>query len=320
MALTVSISVASRRRDPEVTFVSILDCFLSRSAVRDITVRERHPAGPRRCLQWNQEGGPLVELVAGVSRSDKALEIDCGYQLKSGRSIALQLHFHGDQYNGGEAVRESGPIRLTFSHGQLAKEVRAATENVDVSTNPNQLGVVGEAAIADAEELFFRSCLLFDSDGDPVDHGAMYSELGWPSPAGCSMVFHKDVAEYALDVERIFLDYQTGALMPEMISFGSDVVGQPFRRPSVPVGREHSEFFRQVSKHDWPAMFKFLEGLSEKSAVSLRSFDSETIRRHLLDSCASIPEVVCHDFGDKGYALATDPLSSVWQVYQELLK
>jgi hypothetical protein len=143
----------------------------------------------------------------------------------------------------------------------------------------------------------------------------MYPETGWPSPAGCSMVFHRRVGQFAADFARIHAGYRFGMSMPAMLSPAFDPLGQNPQAAAAATRAPNREFYRQFSKAD-ADIFEFLESLDHEEVRRLSALSEARITALLIAAAREIPALQVHDFSTRGLALATNPLSSVWQAYR----
>jgi hypothetical protein len=319
--VTTTISI-SLHADPERltgAIVGLMDRMLAGSTLSTALLRHKYAYRKADEIPERRLRTQARSLVDGIRDSDQALELQLGYELSSGRRIALDLLVCGNRYEDGQAAEMNGPIQLRVSHNDLARPLkRLLTE--ERSAPPIDLAEAGASALADAEEIFFRACGLLGTraDDDSFEHAGMYPETGWPSPAGCSMVFHRRVADFAADFGRIRAGYRFGMSMPAMLSLTFDPAGQ-----NGPTAGEapapNLAFYRQFSKPD-ADMFEFLDSLDQEEVRRLSALPEERIKSLLIAAARYIPAVETHDFGNRGLALAANPLSSVWAAYRFVQK
>ncbi len=124
-----------------------------------------------------------------------------------------------------------GPLRLAMSLNDLSRPLwdRAA----EAMTTPEELARLGGLYLNDARELFFRTCGLtgFSTCESAVNHAGMYLEYGWPSPVGCSMIYHRSEWDFFRDLERIYLEYQLGIPYHRALAGLDSVTGMEGMKP-----------------------------------------------------------------------------------------
>jgi hypothetical protein len=317
--VTTTISI-SLQIDPEKltgAMVGLMDRMLAQSTLSTALLRHKYAYRKAEEIPERRLRTQARSLVDGIRNSDQALELQLGYQLSSGRRIALDLLAFGNRYEDGLAAEMNGPMQLRVSHNDLARPLKTLLTHDEGSEPIIDLAEAGASALADAEEIFFRACGLLETraDDSAFEHAGMYPETGWPSPAGCSMVFHRRVAEFAGDFARIRAGYRFGAHMPAMLSPTFDPAGQSGPTAGEAIPAPNLAFYRQFSKPD-ADIFEFLDSLDQEEVRRLSALPEERIKSLLSAAAGHIPALELHDFKDRGLALAANPLSSVWQAYQ----
>lgn len=323
MSTTISISLYAEPANIPEAFRALVERMLRRSILSTSVLRSKYAHREGRVLATYQLKRQLPALAATLPASDQGLEIQLEYELISGRRIALDLLLHGVGYEDGLEVQQSGPMTLRFSHSQLAQPLADLLSPNRVPTTVPALAQAGVEVLRDGEELFLRACgLLQDEVQDSmIQHGAMYLEAGWPSPAACAMVFHREVQEFGRDVARIYREYNHGLLIPMTLSDRIDV-WEVDKRPSgylAKPGRNNRAFYQQFSDPPNGSLIQFLEQLDQRNVRKLSVLPRPQLKALLIAATQTLLDVESYDFNDQGLVLVTDPLSSVWRVYDYLV-
>jgi hypothetical protein len=103
-------------------------------------------------------------LIDRIRDSDQALEVQLGYQLLSGRRVALDLLTYGARYEDGLEVETNGRIRLRISHNDLTGPLKSLLAQDERTPPLIDVAEAGASALADAEEIFFRACGVLQSE------------------------------------------------------------------------------------------------------------------------------------------------------------
>jgi hypothetical protein len=148
----------------------------------------------------------------------------------------------------------------------------------------------------------------------------MYLELGWPSPVGCSMIYHQQPQDFMTDFWRIYADYNWGIWMTRTFETSLDHWRDnpsPSRLLKNEPGRDKPQFYRQfVGPDEREVLFQFLDELTENKVQKLSQVSESEVREILKEMSLYVPDVEFYDFNKCGLAITTYPLLSVWHAYK----
>jgi hypothetical protein len=315
MAITNSISLHIRPENIPREFQLLVDRMLASATLTGIQLREKYwHYGIKR--QYNDlyelDLGSLTEIFL---KSDKALEIDLRYRLKSGRTIAVSLALYGQGYEEGYAVMSSGNLKLSFSHSQLAYPLKELLKNERMSSI-EELSKVEMSVLSDAKDIFLQACGLDRDVCSNVEHAAMYLELGWPSPLECSMIFHHKSKEFAIDFLRIYAEYKYRISILD--TFDSDFAlgmlgSERIKTPNKTSCNNQKYYRRSINNAE---ILTFLHTLSEEKIKWLLRLPEEVIVSVLTKLNQNVTEIECHSFRDCGMILVTNPLLNLLSPYK----
>lgn len=270
------------------------------------------------------------EVVREVPFSKKSLEATVLYPLASGEEVPLSLFLYGKEYESGSLCTENGYIRLMVSMNDVDRPIK------NWYNNSNYKNFVREDLYADTafvqlarkvtedwDSLFLRICGIDDSDV-PVDHAAMYLENGWPSPECCSMIFHRNKAEFFKDFLRIYRFYFVGKQhMPSLLSPSRDLYLESDSDPITGNKEDKTKYYKQFD-HEDKELICFLESLDVQGVHKLASLSVIEVKTALdiagewADKNSLENSIKYIDFGENGAAVLGTPASSVWRFYEFL--
>lgn len=315
MSTTIRISLFSEPAELPLVYRGLLARLAAVGEVEEVKIQgeSRSPRSPSLTSTILQDSEDLARTILP---SQEAVVVYLTHRTDSGQLLDLSVMLAGSGFEGGYRVLLDGPLSLRFSYQELAFPLLEALKPVRSSMDQERATEHGAAVIQGSQELMLRACGLLESTPESrgVVHAAMYLETGWPSPVGCSMVFHRAIGEFSRDFARIFLKYRYGIPMTLLLTPGLDlwkaeIIGEQ-RANTAP---SHS-FYQQFSEAD--SLINFLNYLEEEKARELSALSSGEIRDLLEDAASNISEVSCHNFETSGLLLSTHPLGSVWPIYQ----
>lgn len=259
-----------------------------------------------------------AEAVAEeVLYSDKWLSTRLIYTLRSGRAIPLDINLFGYKYEGGSRVRTDGFIQVSIALNDLIRPLIATKE-----TSKSSPYMVSEELVIlmhDEEELLFR-CIGIDNQGarqSNFSHVSAYLETRWPSPVGCSFVYHQTVTEFAADFVRIYQELRQRTEIVATMSPDANILAVCSQGKPSPIHKPTYTYWQYLADdHDKEALLSFLAELDEKKVWKLASMNAHEIKEALLLAGENLPDVVCYDLGNAGMAIASPPYLSVWTAYQ----
>lgn len=324
MSTIISVSLSAEiQKIPQATR-KLLERILRKSTLKKLKIYHKYEhITPEEYLIDNLSS--LLEMSESIVHSDKALKLEFEYRLLSGRSMCLDLDLYGLNYENGLKFLRDGNMRIIFSFHGLIKNLIKDLNEWDLSQqnelNKQQI-TISKLLESDVEEIFFRACgnlLEEETDcGDEIKHGAMYLETGWPSPVGCSMIYHRQFKDFTTDFKHIYLEYNRGITVPEMFypnlnSWHTDLTTiQTFHQP----GREKHQFYQQFAEPGDGDIISFISQLNEDKINQILNINEEDIRLIITDIDFNVPGIRCYDFEERGVVLFTHPLSSLWRAYQ----
>lgn len=312
MSLSITMAIWAAQDLPQ-EFTALVQRLMLRSSDMQVRVHKKWYLEAED-LPDNLSMEQMESLTRTVVDSDNAIELTVGYQLYSGRWIPLTIRFYGVGFERGHMARFNGNINISLSHKDLARPLIETFQERAVTGRFRSQ--IAETTMNDVDELFCRVCGV-DEHGKNVtaiEHGAMYQEYGWFSPVSCSMLYHRDVRQFAKDFVRIFAEYNKGIPAPATFDPSTDIwmleTDQDMR-----LGRERPEYYKQMEKMNSERFIQFLDSLNEQNVRTLSTMPGEEMRRYLNMASLEIAELASYDFGAHGLMLATDPLSSIWQAF-----
>lgn len=177
-----------------------------------------------------------------------------------------------------------------------------------------------ENQIADATDLFFSVCEVKDEDNSKlsIQSAQLSHECGFTTPIYAKMIFHKNIKDFLRDFCFIYVSYNYGTRISALLANQE----YPWDQPINPLAAEHSMKMGvsrgtyRASFDNLPEMINFLESLDETKVKALTSLPEIIVRELFLLVSEEIPEIQCHDFGTKGFALTTDPILYLWPAYK----
>ncbi|NQU22094.1 MAG: hypothetical protein HQ567_12480 [Candidatus Nealsonbacteria bacterium] len=174
-----------------------------------------------------------LDFVQQVVDSDRCMELEMAFTLKSGRQTDLQLQLRGRNYSRGTRIAMEGPITVSVpgrafqsaAHRQAAREWlqslsegRPKSQTGFLEQAPDHIISAGEVVFRDAKDLFLTIAGWGTAETKEVSHlaAAMFEELDWPIPMNCFMALHSDAREFCRDLARIYARYHWGISTPRM--------------------------------------------------------------------------------------------------------
>lgn len=257
----------------------------------------------------------------GIFEGDVAAEVDCVWTA-DGLALPVTLFFVGRGFEGGRAWRVDGQAYAKVSHGDMVGDLRRRL--VPGWEADLEAGLAAAAAIDRWVDLFTSLCGLgvhVDPVHDPcevatVRHAAMYLEAGWPSPVGCAVVYHDRLTDFDLDYAHILECHRAGVGLPEVLARSAPT---PHHQPvaAVPPQKVPRAFYDQFDGGSGE-LLAFLDRLDDELVTHMSGLSEAAVRR-LLQYATSRGNDCFIDLGPRGGLLFTDPLSSVFRVYQHML-
>lgn len=265
--------------------------------LRDVRVLGESRPELRADRPWSRE--QLVELLG----SRACLVASGSLRLPGCDAFSVYVSLRGRGNEDGMAWRLSGPMTIGMDLPQVCDD--------DGRTRPQALA------------LFTMACDL----GAGVIHGAMYWERGWPSPPLCAMMFHRDPAEFALDMGRAWREWRTPAWYFDLLG------SQPWSDPVPPCLDQYrgqrDAFIDQYIERN--RVRRFLTGLDESTVRRLAALRAEDVRTIFCAAAEDTTQFAVRDLGERGLAIsarrleAQEPdrrrtLGSVWSAYSALVE
>jgi hypothetical protein len=346
---------AEREKLPDLT-AALYRRLLARGTFDRAQIHGKYPGDPPRATFEYFSEEQLHSLVRDTLRPDsvEALHVELLYHLVNGEWLSLDIHLIGPQNIAGARVLQEGYLWVSIEENHIHRSDQELLAELGLPVVPyEELDNLGEDAIKmmfglrredvykSAHELFFRVCGLsqaaqgeaneYSALGQCSDfeHAVMYSDMGLGSLVLCSAIFHRTPSEFARDLRRIYLEYNYGIYMPITLAPGADLdkTEFPSQDPKYELGipgKSDPGYF-MYKDHVTPGtndLIEFLEGITEDKANKLRTLSDERIRELIAEMRATnaVPDVKVYDFGECGLMLFTKPLSSVWRVYEYIVK
>ena len=342
MSITISISVHANQDSVSEAFVNTYRNLLryGRGEVGQAWFYERYYNTTHNNKPVDVSLDSCISnLVRDMASSRNSLSVNLSYELPTGEWVALSLDFVGRYYEDGWIIRSSDHIRVWMSLRDLVRSLTSAPLG---STDLNRSRVELETqTITSVSELFLAVCgvLSEGSDSELIDHAGMYPESDWPTAVACSGVYHRDVREVARDFRRIYNEHHQGGYMPMSLdpTLAPEEwhmqVDRRWGRNSFPAGKDtngYREFpkakpteiiyWRRIEspndrEPEGGALWDFLNSLTEAEVAKLETPPEPFLRTVLGEVPEAVPQVRYYDLGQRGVALTTFPLGSVWRVY-----
>lgn len=331
MSTVVSISVCNRSSEIIGVFAGLVERLLEPTSITAQIYAggstHRHHVDPADVL------ADVEQFGSAILPSSNALVLSGVVQLAHDVDLTVDLDLYGSNYYGGGYARGNGHVRLTVAN--LATLISSERRPVHL---PMVYGLQDKDVLelTIAEELFVRVCGLMDTQNDDrpsVEHAAMYAETGWPGPADCSMLYHRDVSEFARDFGRMYADYHYGILSAELLQSGrnlwdlsvSDLTALTSESPpKTEAPRTFASW--ETPNPEVPLQREFLDQLDEQTARRLSLVHEESMFIGVRAACSDTEHVVCYAFGSYGGVVAANPLtrrgelSTIWRFYDSFAR
>jgi hypothetical protein len=281
--------------------VAIADHFLEvirhTAPLRSVKVLAESRPELRGPQPWSR--GQIVEVLG----SKACLVVSGSLRLPGCEALGVVIILRGRGNEDGMAWRYHGPMTIALDLRQVCSD--------DGATRPH------------AVAFFATACDL----GAGVKHGAMYWEAGWPSPPLCAMMFHRDPAEFALDLGRAWREWRTPAWYCDLLG------SQPWSDPVPPCPDPHRgqrEWFV-----DWyierNRVRRFLIRLDEPTVRRVATLRADDVRTILCAGAEDTEQFTLRDLGERGLAISARKLEAqgpdrrrtlgaVWSAYSTLVE
>jgi hypothetical protein len=298
---SLAASIVPLSGDPAGGAVSLLGNLGSRFAVRRAYSYRTYTLNDQRDYGITSIEGvqDLLEQL-NIPASSFMLNCECVFFLSCGKQIYFDFRVYGDRFELGLPVKHNGSIGVLMDRGILVNSgILSRQDGGFVVDWPSWTEYFGA---------------LFSPEAGAI-HGGMFLEYGWGSPISCSGMFHRDPSEFVRDIHRIYLDFNSGFLMPQML----DPEGG-FAPSSAPVGQPASE---KISFYNWldpsQELYRRVAELSDdESQAFWRAADSVPIDEFLLSLHSD--EVKVTQFPDGGILLCRQPFETLYREYFSIIE
>ena len=260
-----------------------------------------------------------VDEIERVFGQKTRIQVQMGFVLNSGRTVPVTLSYTAKDYNSGYSFRDSGPLSLLVPLSDLATPL-LESGGVEVEDALQEPGLTSEC-IRDAEDLFFAACGVGNDDRSSlyVNHGMMYSDLGFLSPIGCSMVYHHQPSDVLADYPRIYCAYNYGtnsidSLIQDRNLWQLTPTGAEAKRP----GRLDADLYREVFTPNGEHVISFLNNLEKSRLSSLKNQTEQRIREWFGTADLARSQINIYNLPHGSIAMTTYPLFTLWRAYAEL--
>jgi hypothetical protein len=349
MGTIINIAINTEQEQAGRAYKALLNRLLERSEIKKSTVeRWIHKKLVKQKLKPGRTSGDMVYikddilpngesfdyLINDIPYSNKIFQIRLLYRLFSEEEIGLSLYLNGKDYESGFTVRNNSYIVVSISLNDVDRPLK------NLSYNPYYKALTQEQLLADDtfrqlatqvahdwEHLFLHVCGIDSVEEPLVQHAAMYLENGWPSPACCAMLYHRDKREFAKDFLRIYRKYN---LQEQNISQMLDVdfnLEQDLESYSITTDRnkdDYDDFYYNQFDFEDGKLIDFLSELELRKAVKLSRFTESEISAALSLAGEWAEEhefdysTIYLDLKEKGGAILSTPTTSIWRVYEYL--
>lgn len=313
MSTTISISLYEKPENVPKLLGALLRSLEERSIPRGIELHEGFYLQNVQRIEV-RNSAHIEELMWENKDSNKMLNFNMSYQLLSNRKVGIDLKVPGCKFNNGHNYAENGPITISLSLNDISRPLKDLIRQPNHRFDEKELLEVSELVQRDWDEVFFRACGLYTALDRThyAQHGAMYIESGWPSAIGCSMLYHRDKREFAADFLRIYREFNFGENMPDLLVSENRIN----KTKDVNYDKESNlAFYKQFDSYQEVSIIDFLYQLDMENVLALSSLPVEDIDMLLQESSNELIDVKYCNFGEKGGALISSPLHSVWRVY-----
>ena len=175
--------------------------------------------------------------------------------------------------------------------------------------------------ISGLEELFIKCVGLGSDNNSNICYATLGLDIYSLTPFACSMVFHREINNFALDYNRLYRQYYQDFTMEEMLRNLPNVDPSCVNRNYITrrINRINiiKKAYSDVTSNVDIGLLQFIQSLTIERSLYYSNMSKEFIRHTL----TNLPLSLCvntYDFGDNGIMLSSDPLTSVWRAYQYL--
>lgn len=268
-------------------------------------------------------------IIDEIPASKKALETGFLYPLYSRREIGISLYLYGKDYESGYEVRDNGHINVHIALNDVDRPIKELSyDPYYKSLSKEELyenETIRQAArqiTQDWDSLFLDVCGVESEEKPYVQHAGMYLEHGWPFPACCSMLYHRDKTEFAKDFLRIYRAHRLERqFMPQMLSKDFDLE-KDIDPQSVNIDQaERANYYKHFDFEEHK-LIDFLDSLELRKVRKLANFSEAEISAALslagewAAEHAFAYSTKYVDFNEKGGAILSTPTTSIWRVYE----
>lgn len=317
MSTIITISLLPIKNNAPRVFIETLERLKRSGNVNKVQTHDKHWFKNEQAIDF--KAVDLNALAGEIFPSDKALQIEMDYRSLSGQKIWLSLNLKGQSFENGVEAAIDGPISITVAYSDIHRPlIRLENSRGKQALNSETARQVSE----DWRQLFLEICGISEKenvDQSSIDHAAMYLEGGWPSGAGCVMLYHRDAQAFLRDFLHIYREFNQGATIPELLSTENGSTAGNAGESSPSQIADKLQFFQQFDSPAYEeSIIDFLQNLSWQEATELQKPSPEECELLLIDICNQLPEVELEISENNGLAIMATPLSSIWRVYQRL--
>ncbi|VTR96946.1 hypothetical protein [Tuwongella immobilis] len=317
MSIDITISVLHKEQDGSGNFLGLLKRLCARSVEAQFRLYEIVSGEEEKNYRAIN---PILNKgdVDRIFGPRKEIRVQMGFVLQSGRTIPITLAYTGKEFGGGGSYQDSGPLSILVPLSDLARPLweLGGVELDNAVSEPSVTAV----CVGDAEDLFFAACGV-GVEVEPsaqVSHGVMYSDLGFLSMLGCSMVYHRVSSEFLVDYPRIYCAYNFGtnpvsSLIAELELWQLVPVGAEIKHP----GRLDPGLYREVCQPDGEQAVSFVNNLDKSRIAHLNQQANSRIREWFRAADLTRWQINFHDLPHDSFAITTYPLFSLWRAYAE---
>ncbi len=311
MSTIITISLLPINNSAPRVFIETLERLKRSGNVNKVQTHDKYWFKNEQAIYF--KAADLNAFVETIFPSDKALQIEMDYRSLSGQKIWLSLNLKGHSFENGIEVAIDGPISITVAYSDIHRPlIRLENSHGKQALNSETARQVSE----DWRQLFLEICGISEKEKDiksSIDHAAMYLEGGWPSGAGCVMLYHRDAQGFLRDFLHIYREFNQGATIPELLSAENAGESSPSQIT------DKLQFFQQFDSSAYEeSIIDFLQNLCWQEATELKKLSPEECEHLLIEICDQLPEVELEISENNGLAIMATPLSSIWRVYHRL--
>ncbi|MFN3651040.1 MAG: hypothetical protein ACK47B_15810 [Armatimonadota bacterium] len=250
-------------------------------------------------------------LLAQLTR-DQIVRARGAIVLQSGLEITCDLALSRWDFGMGYRVRDGAFVQGGVMYKDLARELIDA--GVYQGRSGPKIVRLRRELLENSREVFQRLAVVPEASGlgHLAPHAGMYLEYGCPSGPFCSQVFHRDYREIVRDLLRAYEEYHRGIFAYDAYTPGADLASLP--NSDNPV-REHNYFISQFGAPDARNIREFMDSIQPERLARLAELPPERIEEWLI--LADHAEYgAAFELVEGGFILSTDPMESLWRLYQ----